>query len=1263
MGARRIESLARLGGFFQLLVREWQRLSGSGRAIRLFLVLTFLSSWRLLFSGGTLGLRDDWAIPPLPEQNIIQVVRNIFQPWLPNYLGYSQPRQVGNYVDIILGLFSQLFHFGGAIYSRFPIIFIFLSGYLMWRLLRSIKRSETASLIGGSFYMLTPFVFNTLISGYAKFSISYAFLPLLFELYLELVSAKKLALRRLLLLGLAMGLVGTQLNFLVLGFGLISGYWLFELILRLISRKNPVNLFLRHILLLLVALSGGLILQSHLLVELLGSLFGFSNSQLTADFRETFNSSWLALKGSNLIEAISLFGGGYSYFERTARALPLWDVARLFLPILAALGFLFRPKDRLNLFALLCGLGSIFLLKGENPPLAGLNRWLFEQVSAMVVIRNLLYVTFIGALAYAILISSFVDGALIRWPARRNLIAAISLVAIILAEWPMLTGNFGGQIRAYRVEEDTTSSFRELLSESGDWRLLELPFHQPMTYFDENGNTSFPGDNPFVAFSPKPALWMGVFGAGFPPFNAFISNLMNHGLTSKFGRALSLANVKKVLFDRHFQSNYPGFVVSEQHPWLGFAMNNRFVSNFLGKQSDLKLSSEKGQVSIYDNQSFLESRRLKLEKTMPLVVGDYLTAHKIEGVSTKGRSPVFASQVSLDENQSALSAIGELWLDSNESESLFEAFLPKRTKIDPANFVGSNDSDAHNGFRATYRNEWWWLEPKIAGLENSILTFAKDRFSLPIEVETAGKYHILVKPFLSERGSRLRFSLADNSPVEISTRSAFETNYRYFDLGQFDLLAGQNSLVFESDGLGLNAIARVIVVSETDLLVARRRAADLLNERNLTLLVDNFSETGSTRQISLSASGDYAVEIMGRKGFRYKLLIDGQPVFGGQLKADGQNPAGKVFLSAGRHKLELVPEVIEVEVLDDPSFEVGLWGGAKDSNIGLPTPPDFSANRSSDRTEGEFSVELESRSHIANIHQTLSDFDEKAVYRISFDYKNVAGNPPAFALKEEGSELIKPYDFLPKSSSWQRYEFIWRPSPGATGGTLHFFAHPTESGGQTINRYDRVSVIKLRSAESLMLHRRTSQLSDPPASTDLTFETHSPTKYRGQIAEPGFLVFNEAFDRRWRLKINGRPIDPENQFRVFGFAQAWPVTSAGEFELEYRPASLFRIVSYLATILTFLGFGLLPDWRGWFRRVVVPVTKRQRKRLFNWPGLLRRMINDRPAVVFAFLAGLFVLLEGSLLKSKESFLMATLSLTAAAITLLIKIFKDGDEES
>ncbi len=249
----------------------------------------------------------------------------------------------------------------------------------------------------------------------------------------------------------------------------------------------------------------------------------------------------------------------------------------------------------------------------------------------------------------------------------------------------------------------------------------------------------------------------------------------------------------------------------------------------------------------------------------------------------------------------------------------------------------------------------------------------------------------------------------------------------------------------------------------------------------------------------------------------------------------------------------------------------------------------------------------------------IKDFDPKASYRISFDYKTEKGEAPRMivwesltedfdkavlveAIKEQGGEvhvtrvMTQPYANLGKDFDFQHYELTFNPhETGIFAGIAFLADQPKTEGLVTTNTYKDVKIEAIFNNPLVLKTQFPRPASKNP---DLIFKRINPTKYKVSVkgaTSPYTLIFSETFHPFWKAYIVAKdqrpkakdriwetwlrePIKEEKHLLVNGYANAWRIEKAGDYEiiLEFWPQRLLYLgVAIAGLILLVFGLGYL----------------------------------------------------------------------------------------
>jgi hypothetical protein len=158
------------------------------------------------------------------------------------------------------------------------------------------------------------------------------------------------------------------------------------------------------------------------------------------------------------------------------------------LPLVAFSALLFkhtRRDWRVASFAVVAVV-SVFLVKGENPPIGGLYTWLFDHVPGMNMFRDMSKFTILTAIAYAVLIPVTLEGFIARNRSVKSSSAAatqwlaVGATAIVALTFmwsarPALAGDLGATLDPHPLPSDFASVNAQLDADKTFGRVLWVP--------------------------------------------------------------------------------------------------------------------------------------------------------------------------------------------------------------------------------------------------------------------------------------------------------------------------------------------------------------------------------------------------------------------------------------------------------------------------------------------------------------------------------------------------------------------------------------------------------------------------------------------------------------------------------------------------------------------------------------------------------------------------------------------------------------------
>ncbi|KKT78379.1 MAG: putative membrane protein, conserved [Microgenomates group bacterium GW2011_GWB1_44_8] len=520
---------------------------------------------QIIVSPGVVGMRDDWSVPPLKSQTL-DLGRRIFYSW---FSGTVISRSLGEYLGSVQGILSGIFGFDGGIYSKLiPLFSVAASGFFFYLLLGEYKIKEVPKFCAGLVYMMSPMVFNSVVSGYILFLISYALLPIFFLFFRRVVNGEPDAKVNIVISSIVLRLIIGQDNFILIA-SILSGLYL---LLRVYTHWTGI----RKIALMMVKVFFIYLITLLLSFEFILNLLA-NNTQSLGEIKAG-GITWNTFVNPTLVGAFFLDGAGYSYFYSSI----LGAVSGVWLFISALLltfyfsAFLAGGKlgKEVPFYGLLA-VFSLFIFKGLHPPFGFINLLLAERLPlVMAAFRNAQYVTVLTSFAYGFLGAVALDFIISACQSRKLKVLFISVFLILFSFtiYPFLTGNFGGNLQTYQLDAQYENLNAKLRESSMDYSVLWLPPLQPLAY----QQSKFAGIDPLVFGQPKRAL--GNSGRSKLEDSLFYDLYLLEDRNS-IGSLLSFLNVGRVILRSDFESRHLDFMGPEWAKYKIYWTNDQLAQN------------------------------------------------------------------------------------------------------------------------------------------------------------------------------------------------------------------------------------------------------------------------------------------------------------------------------------------------------------------------------------------------------------------------------------------------------------------------------------------------------------------------------------------------------------------------------------------------------------------------------------------------------------------------------------------------------------
>ena len=1108
----------------------------------LYLIISLFVFRKVLSTPGFISLRDDWTMPPYSFQYIGQA-RKMLYAWSSNFMGAGYIRRLGDYPYLFFSILAWIFGFGGAFFTKgILVLTMSLSGYLMFLFLKDFLSNKKACFLGSLMYMFSPMFFNASVSGYFVFLISYALLPLFFSLFIKILNSTKTNFKQVISAGLLLRFIFGQDNFIFIISGLLSLFYIFEIICKRKSVKDIFNDIkkLAPVFVITWALS---------LPSFFGIVFGLKE---TSSLVSTGLDSWNVGATPSIFFSFFLDGAGYRYFISSVSRdfFVLWALFGFILLSLTFASLFFVKKDRYILFFVFLSLINIFLFKGSKEPFDFINDFLFNKVSIFrVAFRNAQYFTVLVSLAFAYLLGSTIDGITERFKLNEKKVDGVLfanvLVLVITFNAPFLTGDLSKNIQSI----DFDPIYRNLLLdlEEEESRVLWLPASQPMAY----RSSRTPGLDTFIIGSSQGF----ITNDGASPFErSFVEDLYFTKDPDSLKHFLALFNIKDIVLRQDFISYHPYFMGIEYWKYDGMWNNDTLRKN-IESISGIKESYVEFPVKVYEN-TFVAPHFYTPEKYVS-VNGEHTDLKYIFELEDYPPRTVYSFTDSVGDVFSFPNSISD-----NLPEGYYLSPFPS--------------------------GEYSWPECNVSPNEPKYRLVGLKELSSVLEgKEVTNKISNNIW-FGSKRVCEIdRYDVDDNKRKEL-----FDSFLKNFTIAYNLLVENENK----------DLVEKVTYYFERSYSLLSDKVPDYLNSDEVRNLYKDIILLGNSSNNPLNdIAFEYKFEDLGEGKYdlysnnelRFKVSLYG----GGNLERESEVP-GKDFYSWSKSLEELNIRregdyTVTLSQLDKNNI-LGMNSTPEDAGLirflGTPTEweplSDYLVSFDYSYGSGDFEVVIEEEifKKTGTYGQGTYDYfcrrDEASDWRMCTNYLDNVKNYPGLeneVLRElnacsywEGDTCYKSYKFVTKANSLARNPILYlAPFKGAEGDF-----RDVDIKNLKMVKIDRPKVVLKTVGED-----------EQPSEVEIEHIKVNPSKYIVSVKnafDPFDLVFSESFNDKWTVK--GDSVESTSHKQVNGYANMWTINPDKEsFDLvvEYQTQQIHYNATFtsLGVFISLVGYLVIGSFK------------------------------------------------------------------------------------
>lgn len=586
-----------------------------------------------------------------------------------------------------------------------------------------------------------------------------------------------------------------------------------------------------------------------------------------------------------------------------------WKACTLAIPIIAFGSILFK-RSKLILWLAVFALVFIFLGKGANAPFGGFYEWLVFDAPASSFLGYQLRKPFMWHIplmfCYAML-AGFTISYLLgfikdrrAWSKLRKVIFVVLipvfLAVPLVAGYPLLTGDVHGSMKPRELPGNWVNFTEWMENEGSDSKLIDYPV--PPWW-------ALPGPR-------MPRYYKGTR----PSYSPHYTLLMRESImdTLRLGELQSVYNAKYFLY---WSDQVPGDKREE-------------VFAALDRQKDLELEQQFGGIYLYGRTT--DPSEIEASDQSIVAMGgidNMLSLTTVESFNFADFPVVFLDQAvaSSDRIPDA-----EILLSNQDNLDLYLSLLEQNYIIEPFGFV--DDDPDTLWFKATL--PYWQYTSLNVGLkiwqndygENFVWTQGATPLNMPFGVSETGKYDVFARCLHSEYGAEGIKALLDGELIkEVVTKDKID-EFRWDDLGTFDLEAGGHTLTLESIR-GYNAVNLFAVIPHGQLEIYEKQVDEAISgdrivyiweaESALNLsnaeVSDRYNGNASNGEVINLSQGSKAwrdIEVLRGDEYRMAVRLNGSVTVGiddesFSVSRDelGFTYLDQIYLEKGAHRIEV----------------------------------------------------------------------------------------------------------------------------------------------------------------------------------------------------------------------------------------------------------------------------------------------------------------------------------------------------------------------
>jgi len=787
-----------------------------------------------------------------------------------NYLGVSSMTKFGHAMYFLFYVFTSPFQLNSM--SMAEIIWVvsqFLAGLSMFSLTRCIlernyRNGSTnavflASMTSGLLYMFNSFV--GLQVRHQDMRLQYALTPLVFLMFImafekggygHIVAAS--------FLWMLSGIECRSIVFSYIFFAISFLYFLFVSSSRMGQFMPKLRKGVKTAVLLVIFY---ILFSSHWLVPQVLSSFSSGPPEpgylITVEMLEDNSRIKFldAIRGLDW-KFVYLYTPPPSPILKEPLVNALLTILTFILPIFVYLVLLLRPNNKDSLFFSIFLILFTILATGTAYPFTGdFYLWLMYQAPfhnwygwAFRVIRRMLEFSFffmsilIGLSTCGIVswisksdtLKTTFKGRSLRIHLSISLTMALILSSIILPSWPLLTGDFNGELKPFKVPMEYYTVNKWLEDQEGDFKVMWVPKYMGEEHPVWLKDGWYRGALKWLDFqsSSKPTygrlmqhrarqtdVFHNYMGEAFEVFD-----IMQANKTDRLGRLLAPLSVKYLIFHDDV---------------TGREEENLSILNFLKSQKDLKLVKNEGILYVFENEN--EFSPVYVPQQVVLTSKGLNTLSTLISIENFGSTamPIQFLTQTLFENKD--------YFHTSNAIIVWESYLDLLPQlVEESYLISPFDYTNH------YNPGWVWSKARISDPPNGkwhpylnlynidnwdfdynkgiAFTLANNTaLNMNFKIKQAGEHVLFIRYFKNSDGGQVTVYLDGKMSWNINTKSQV-SKFVWKELSSVNLAEGEHVLTLENVE-GFNAVNLFVLMSKEEMRRYDQEVYELLEKRRV----------------------------------------------------------------------------------------------------------------------------------------------------------------------------------------------------------------------------------------------------------------------------------------------------------------------------------------------------------------------------------------------------------------------------------------------